>query len=217
MIRSLRVVVAVALAAGGVGLVLSEGRAAPTNAGAVPVVARPTPSTPPTAGPAVKDRVATHSAKLADLAAATARVPVVLRIPALGIEAPVASVGVAADGQLAVPEDLVRVGWYAAGAVPGDRGTALIAAHVDKGHSPGLFFRLDRLAPGAAVHVVRADGTVAAFRVVARRLVAKPRLPVADLTLADGAPRLVLVTCGGSYDRGRRSYRDNVLVYAVPA
>lgn len=162
------------------------------------------------------DLVGTHSAKLDDLAAAATRLPVRLRVPSLAIDAPVAGVGVAADGQLAVPNDLVRVGWYGAGAVPGDAGTALIAAHVDHARSPGVFFRLDRLVPGAIVQVVRADGTVSTFSVVARRMIAKPLLPVADLTQTGGAPRLVLVTCGGSYDRGRRSYRDNVLVYVVP-
>ena len=213
MTRLLRVLVALALAgAGVVGVANSGGRAAPADTGAVPaarlsVVASAAPS---------PDLVATHSAQLRDLAAATLRAPVRLRIPALGIDAPVSGVGVAADGQLAVPGDLVRVGWYGAGALPGDAGTALMAAHVDKGHSPGVFFRLDRLAPGATLQIVRADGSVAGFTVVARRMVAKPRLPVGDLTRAGGAPRLVLVTCGGSYDRGRRSYRDNVLVYAVP-
>lgn len=214
MTRLLRVVVALALAGAGVsGLALQGGRAAPSNTGAIPL-ARPAPAAAST--PSGPDLVSTHSARLDDLAAAATQTPVRLRVPSLGIDAPVASVGVAADGQLAVPNDLVRVGWYGAGSVPGEAGTALFAAHVDHAHSPGVFFTLDRLAPGATVQVVRTDGTVSTFSVVARRVIAKPLLPVADLTQADGTPRLVLVTCGGSFDRGRRSYRDNVLVYAVP-
>lgn len=213
MTRLLRGLAALALAgAGVVGVANHGGRAALSDTGALPddrLARAAAPSPAP-------DLVATHPAKLRDLAAAALRAPVRLRIPALGIDAPVVGVGVAADGQLAVPEDLVRVGWYGAGALPGARGTALVAAHVDHGHSPGVFFRLDRLVPGAAVQVVRADGSVAMFTVVARRMVAKARLPVADLTRAGGPPQLVLVTCGGSYDKGRRSYRDNVLVYAVP-
>jgi hypothetical protein len=31
-----------------------------------------------------------------------------------------------------------------------------------------------------------------------------------------GAPRLTLITCGGSFDAARRSYRENVVVTAVP-
>lgn len=214
MTRLLRIAVALALAGAGVfGFSTQGGRAAPSNTGAVPPAAPASVAVPTTRAP---DLVGTHSAKLDDLAAAATRVPVRLRVPSLGIDAPVAGVGVASDGQLAVPNDLVRVGWYGAGALPGDAGTALFAAHVDHAHSPGVFFRLDRLVPGATVQVVRADGTVSTFSVVARRMIAKPLLPVADLTQPGGTPRLVLVTCGGSYDRGRRSYRDNVLVYAVP-
>lgn len=215
MIRSVRVAVALALAAGATGCALQGGRAAAPDIGVVPGSASlPSPAAG-SAAPA-RDLVATHSAKLGDLAAATGRLPVALRVPLLGIDAPVLGVGLAADGQLAVPDDLRRVGWYGAGAVPGDVGTALIAAHVDHAHRPGVFFRLDRLTPGAVLQVVHRDGTVSSFTVVARRMVAKPRLPVADLTRASGPPQLVLVTCGGSFDRGRRSYRDNILVYAVP-
>lgn len=212
MIRAVRVGCALALAgAGTLGLLAHSGRAAPHDVGAVPLA-----GTTPAASSTPHDLVSTHSARLQDLAATSARVPVLLRIPALGIVAPVLGVGVAADGQLAVPNDLRRVGWYGAGTLPGDPGSALIAAHVDHGSSPGVFFSLDSLAPGAAVQIVQADGRLINFRVVARRLVAKPTLPVSQLTATTGPARLVLVTCGGSFDRGRRSYRDNLLVYAVP-
>jgi hypothetical protein len=30
-------------------------------------------------------------------------------------------------------------------------------------------------------------------------------------------PRLILVTCGGPFDQARHRYRDNLIVYAVPA
>jgi hypothetical protein len=32
----------------------------------------------------------------------------------------------------------------------------------------------------------------------------------------DGAPQLVLITCGGTFDRTIRSYEDNVVVTAEP-
>jgi hypothetical protein len=33
----------------------------------------------------------------------------------------------------------------------------------------------------------------------------------------DGAPRLVLITCGGPFDAATGNYEDNVVVYATPA
>jgi len=35
-------------------------------------------------------------------------------------------------------------------------------------------------------------------------------------TDAPGAPRLVLITCGGRFDPVARSYEDNIVVYAEP-
>ena len=55
-----------------------------------------------------------------------------------------------------------------------------------------------------------------AYRVTARRELGKAALP-ADLFATDGPPRLVLVTCGGRFDRTTRHYTDNVIVYAERA
>ena len=208
MARLLRLVCGLALAAAA-GCSSSGGSPGPPDRAVVP--SSPSASAPPV------DTVGTHPAGLGDLAAASRRVPVGLRIPALGIDAPVLEVGLPADGQLAVPDDNRRVGWYGGGAVPGTSGTALIAAHVDHARRPGVFFHLDRLSPGATVLVDDADGRVTAFRVVAKRTIEKSRLPVAALTTTGGPPVLVLVTCGGKFDRARHSYEENVLVYAVPS
>jgi hypothetical protein len=45
---------------------------------------------------------------------------------------------------------------------------------------------------------------------------AKSSAPLDRLFARDGPPRLTLVTCGGSFDRGTGHYRDNVVVTATP-
>ena len=62
-----------------------------------------------------------------------------------------------------------------------------------------------------------ADGTQRRFTVVERRLIAKPELPVSDVFARTGPPALVLITCGGDFDRSIRRYRSNVVVTAMPA
>jgi hypothetical protein len=96
-------------------------------------------------------------------------------------------------------------------------GSAVIAGHVDYNGRPGVFFALDRLDPGAIVDVVHQDGSTHSWRVVARRQYVKSELPTDLLFARTGAPTLTLVTCGGLFDASRRSYRDNVVVFAVPA
>jgi hypothetical protein len=38
-----------------------------------------------------------------------------------------------------------------------------------------------------------------------------------ELFSAGGAPRLVLITCGGPFDPTTGSYLDNIVVFAAPA
>ncbi len=54
------------------------------------------------------------------------------------------------------------------------------------------------------------------YEVVGRRQYLKTRVPLGALFARTGAPRLTLITCGGSFDRATRSYLANVVVTAVP-
>jgi hypothetical protein len=143
--------------------------------------------------------------------------PVRLRIPALHLDSTLQRLDRLADGTIAVPERPDVAGWFAQGPRPGQPGPAVILGHVDSKSGPGIFLDLGRVPPGAAVHVDRADRTTVTFRVTEVSRVAKSRFPT-DLVYAPTLePTLRLVTCGGSFDETQRSYRDNVIVFAMPA
>jgi len=132
-------------------------------------------------------------------------VPVRLRIPALHLNSPLERLDLQADGTVAVPKDPDIAGWYDRGPRPGQAGPAVILGHVA------------RLPHGAVVKVDRADGSTVTFRVTKVSRVAKTRFPT-DLVFAPTLePTLRLVTCGGSFDETRRSYRDNVIAFATSA
>jgi hypothetical protein len=161
--------------------------------------------------------IATHSGLVADVPAAARRRPVSVAIEGLGVVAPVAATGVDPDsGQLAIPADADTVVWYEHGAAPGDEGSAVLAGHVDFNGRRGVFFDLGGVPVGSVVTVTHDDGTSTAFEVVDRRSHAKPELPTAELFRREGESALVLITCGGEFDRAARSYRSNVVVTAVP-
>jgi hypothetical protein len=169
--------------------------------------------------PPVATRPATTAAVRPSLRPSAGRGPVAhsparLSIAALDVEAGVEAAGVGRDGSLSIPEDPRRLGWWIGSARPGDRdGTVLIAGHVDTAaDGRGALFRLEDLAMGARI-IVRAGDHDVVYRAVARRSYRKSRLP-ADLFRSDGAPRLVLVTCGGRFSGG--AYARNVVVYAEP-
>jgi Sortase domain len=142
--------------------------------------------------------------------------PTRLRIPAIGVEAALESLHLDAAGALRPPRNYERPGWYADGTKPGAVGPAVIAGHVDSTRGVAVFFRLHELTAGDWVEVLRGNRWVA-FRVVATSRYAKSRFPTAQVYGPTPDPQLRLITCGGAFDRSRRSYVDNVVVFAVLA
>lgn len=145
--------------------------------------------------------------------------PVRLTVPDAGIDAPVDPVGVTADGQVQLPEDVQRIGWYRFGTAPGQpQGSAVLAGHVDSWNlGLGALGRLRSVEPGQRITVTDAAGQVTRWQAVTRQLVVKQQIPLPELFTRAGTPRLVLLTCGGRFDERLRSYRDNLVVVAVPA
>lgn len=141
--------------------------------------------------------------------------PVRLRVPSLDVDVDVVPVGTDAAGDMAVPGPEVA-GWYRFGPEPGAPGSAVIAAHVDYDGRPGPFFRLQEVAEGDPVEVVMSDGAVLRLTVGAPSQVSKDRLADSGAFDRTGAARVTLVTCGGEFDRSRRSYEDNVVAVAEP-
>ncbi|MDV5144618.1 class F sortase [Streptomyces sp. SBC-4] len=141
--------------------------------------------------------------------------PTALAVPAITIEAPVTELGLDAAGRLATPpvENPRVVGWYAKGATPGERGTAVVVGHRDTSSGPAVFLNLDSLSPGNTVRVARADGRVAVFTVDRVRTYAKADFPDKEVYGATGRPELRLLTCGGSFDRST-GYEANIVVFA---
>jgi sortase (surface protein transpeptidase) len=144
--------------------------------------------------------------------------PARIRLPSLGVDTAVVAVGVDARGEMAVPEDVKETGWYRFGPAPGSAtGSSVVSGHVDdKVQGRGAFYRLVDLAVGDPVVVTTVAGADLAFRVSAVRRIPKSTLPVDELFARDGPPHLTLVTCGGAFDRPLGSYRDNVVVTALP-
>lgn len=143
-----------------------------------------------------------------------ASVPVRLRIAAIDVDTPLIELGLQSDGTLEVPPDATPAGWYSGAPTPGELGPAIVVGHVDWDGQPGVFVALARLSAGDDITVERADGITAIFRVTAVVQVAKPDFPTAlvygDLDHAG----MVLLTCGGRFDRRTGSYEDNVIVHA---
>jgi hypothetical protein len=148
---------------------------------------------------------------------AAGTVPVAVALPDRSVSAPVVPTGTTPDGALVVPDPPTTVGWWSPGALAGaTSGTTVLAGHVDSAAAGlGAFAVLRQVGVGERVELHGADGRTLAYRVVARRQLDKADLP-ADLFARGGPSRLVLITCGGRFDRTTRHYNDNVIVYTEP-
>ncbi|MGI5125652.1 class F sortase [Pseudonocardia sp. CA-107938] len=150
------------------------------------------------------------------VAAPTGHEPVHLDVDAIGVHADVIRLGLAPDRTVEVPPlGSPDVGWYSYSPPPGDLGPAVLLGHVDAAATgPSVFHDLSRLRPGDGIAVRRADGSTVRFRVDDVAQYPKARFPTAAVYGNIDHAGLRLITCGGAFDRGRRSYLDNVVVYA---
>lgn len=143
-------------------------------------------------------------------------VPERVRIPAIGVDAPVGPLDVGAGDVLPPPSRPGAAGWWRAGPEPGEPGPAVLVGHYDSRTGPAVFHRLGELERGDRITVVRADGSAVHFGVrgsESHRQDAFPTDAVYGPT-AGGRPALRLVTCGGTYDRAADRYSDNLIVFA---
>ncbi|MFF5368018.1 class F sortase [Streptomyces sp. NPDC013187] len=138
-----------------------------------------------------------------------------IRIPAIRVDAPLTGLGLTTTGSLDVPPaaDENLAGWYEAGTTPGERGTAIVAGHVDNADGPAVFYDLGALARGSTVEVDRRDGGVAVFTVDAVEVYAAKDFPDERVYGAARRPELRVITCGGGWSRGT-GYQGNVVVFA---
>jgi LPXTG-site transpeptidase (sortase) family protein len=142
--------------------------------------------------------------------------PTLVRIPAIAVESSLESLSLDPAGQLEPPKTYERAGWWRGGVVPGDIGPAVIAGHVDSVKGPAVFYRLHELRRGDIVEVVR-GGQVVTFTVTGAEQYPKDAFPTDRVYQPTPDAELRLITCGGDFDRRRRSYRDNIVIYAALA
>ena len=138
-----------------------------------------------------------------------------MRLPSLGVDAPIERIGlVEGRNQLDVPE-WYNVGWYEIYDKPGFGTSSLFSAHKD--YYPdkrGPFYALTDLSAGDQIIVVMDDGREYVYEVFLQRRYEAPDFPVGDLIRSHKAedPTLrrppeeewiALYTCGGEFTSSR--------------
>jgi LPXTG-site transpeptidase (sortase) family protein len=158
----------------------------------------------------VNEHITTTSAKF------TRSAPVHIVIPKIGLDTTfVPPLGLLADKTVAVPDNYTEVGWYEGGASPGEVGASVILGHVDSYEGPAVFYKLGKLETGDDVEIARVDGTTATFEVQSIERYARKDFPTQLVYGKTDEPVLRLVTCSGTFNKGKQEYSHNLVVYAT--
>lgn len=199
---------------GGVSCLLPACGSPPQKAASLPrptVMPSSTSTSPPPTASTDKGVPEASGRNVNDIASAGD--PKAVEIPSIGVRSDLLRLGKASDGTAQVPADPQRAGWFSGGARPGDEGPAVILGHIDSRTGPAIFFRLHELVPGAQVTVDTARGGRVEFTVDRVEQVAKNAFPTGEVYGPAFGRQLRLITCGGSFDRSKGHYRDNVIVF----
>jgi LPXTG-site transpeptidase (sortase) family protein len=142
-------------------------------------------------------------------------VPARLRVPSIGVDAPVELVGTNADGTMGTPKKFGDVAWYAAGGKPGGQGNAVFAGHVDNAlTTSGVFEHLSQVSVGDYITVSDAAGKTLIYKVVSTNAYPVEEAPAADIFATSGPSQLVLITCTGEWVPGERQFSERLVVLA---
>ncbi len=139
-----------------------------------------------------------------------------LLIPAIGVNAPIESVGVQANGAMDTPRQSPwsDVGLYTGGPRQGDRGSAVIAGHLDRpGGNPAVFWRLRELHVGDEVQFVNAQGQILLFHVTHIEAYPVQDAPVQAIFGNTTGRFLNLTTCAGDWIPTQHQRAMRLVVY----
>jgi hypothetical protein len=152
--------------------------------------------------------------------ATTHSTPSTVTVPSINQhDVPVVAATVDGD-HISPPRDVHMAGiWTGGASLDAIAGTTTLVGHVNYvRQGDGAFHDLSFVQVGSPITTVDATSSATAWIVTA--VTATPQAAGVDPAAVAGPAgprRLVLVTCGGQYDRTLHSYSNNVYVWANPA
>jgi LPXTG-site transpeptidase (sortase) family protein len=140
--------------------------------------------------------------------------PKAIRIPTLGIQASIESVGKEPDGKMGNPKNTDNVGWYSLGPTAGERATVVMDGHYDSHTGPAVFYKLAELSVGDEIAVTNVLGKEYRYEVYDIRSYPKDEFPIEEVFGNTGEARLNLITCEGVFSKQSKTYSHRTVVFA---
>lgn len=142
------------------------------------------------------------------------KLPIGIKIPAIGVNAHIESVGLTKSGDMDVPKDRLNVALYKFGAYPGDIGTAVIAGHYGwKNNERSAFDDLHKIHEGDRIYIEDEEKKIATFEVYKIQIFDRKADTGPIFNSPDGGSYLNLITCNGAWNRFSRNYDKRLVVF----
>jgi sortase (surface protein transpeptidase) len=136
-----------------------------------------------------------------------------LEIPKLGVNAKIQNVGLTKAGDMGTPTNILDVAWYKLGTKPGQKGSAVLAGHLDGPNGErGVFADLNKLTKGDTI-IFKQNGAKSTF-VVRRTVVYDQLAHPREVFFSNSGAHLNLITCTGSWDEGTDRYAQRLVVFS---
>ncbi|UNK16207.1 class F sortase [Paenibacillus sp. N3/727] len=134
-------------------------------------------------------------------------------IPSIGLKAPIEPVGLLKNGQMDVPASSKVAGVFIDGVLPGQKGNAILAGHVDSYTGPAIFYPLKKIKPGEPVVLSDREGKYLVFKVIAVESYPTAEAPIEKIFGDTDIEQLNLITCTGKYNRKKGEHEKRLVVY----
>lgn len=147
-------------------------------------------------------------------ASSSVSIPARIIIPQAKVDANVLQMGVTASGNMEAPHNFTDAGWYKYGPKPGEKGNAVIDAHVDNGLGfPAVFYNLKDLKSGDLVYVIDERGATTTFKVVETAVYGYKSAPLEKIFGPTDTHMLNLITCAGTWIPSEKTNNKRLVVF----
>lgn len=141
--------------------------------------------------------------------------PIKFSIPKLSVESDIEYVGMEPDGRMGDPISPYTVAWWKLGARPGQKGSAVLAGHLDTPQgTPGIFWDLDTLEVGDEIKITDDNGNELDFEVFKKQIYLDSEFPIEEVFGKDDDSYLNLITCEGTFDIESKNYDKRYVVFS---
>lgn len=144
---------------------------------------------------------------------------IALNIPKLNVTAIVRRLGTTPSGEMVTPDNVYDAGWYQGSSRPGQPGAMVLDGHISSWTTHGIFYGLNTLRPGDAIHITRGDGSIVTYLVSKSITYNADQVDMAAVfaPVAKNRPGLNLVSCTGDVVAGTNEFDKRIVIFATLA